>query len=71
MTIEYKRHTITRTSATTSVLFSLPGGRLYEAVRRVYAIEGRHGKSAWVRPFITSLAGAREYINDETRRAER
>ena len=61
----YKNHEITRTNVTTSVLLPLPGGRQYEAVRRVYAIEGRYGKSAWVRPFITSLAGAREYINDE------
>ena len=61
----YKHHTITRTNVTTSVLLPLPGGRQYEAVRRVYAIEGRYGKSAWVRPFITSLAGAREHINDE------
>lgn len=57
MSTAYKGHTISQTSTTT-------GGNNGNPVRHVYEIEGAHGKGACVRPFLTSVAQCREFIND-------
>ena len=63
----YKDNDIIRTGSTTTVSIPMPGGSSghYEAVRNLYRIEGEEvTKSAGKRPFITSIAEAKEYIND-------
>jgi hypothetical protein len=50
---KYRNHKIIKTNTTTDT----PNG-----VRCVYRIEGEHGKAAEVRPFLTTVAAAREYI---------
>jgi len=47
----YKDHTFNSTAIST------PGAG------RVYEIEGAHGKSARCRPFLTSIAACRRYVN--------
>lgn len=58
MSTAYKGHTIYQSSTTT-------GGNNGNPVRHVYEIAGPHGKGACVRPFLTSTAQCREYINDK------
>tara|TARA_R100001463_G_scaffold21125_1_gene51018 strand:+ start:1426 stop:1740 length:315 start_codon:yes stop_codon:yes gene_type:complete len=64
--MNYKKHNIKRTDITTRVSIPKPFGRsgVYEATRYLYEIEGVHSKSAFNRPFITTLRAAKEYIED-------
>ena len=57
MSSMYKGHMISQSETTT-------GGNNGNAVRHVYEIDGEHGKPACVRPFLTSIAQCREFIND-------
>ncbi|MDD3970222.1 MAG: hypothetical protein PHI91_03495 [Candidatus Pacebacteria bacterium] len=61
----YKGYKIIKSEMTTTVHRKLPGGsphRFYQAHVPLYAIEGI--KSAGQRPFLVSLRGAKEFIND-------
>ena len=61
----YKGYKIIKSKMTTTVYRNLPGGsphRFYQAHVPLYAIEGV--KSAGQRPFLVSLKGAKEFIND-------
>lgn len=61
----YKGYKIIKSEMTTTVYRKLPCGsphRFYQAHVPLYAIEGI--KSAGQRPFLVSLRGAKEFIND-------
>lgn len=51
----YKGHTFRRSSTTTDTR---------HGVRNVYEIEGDFAKAAAVRPFLTTIAACREYVNE-------
>lgn len=51
--MNFKSHTFTRTATTTG-----------DRGAHVYEIDGTHGKRATVRPFLTTIAACREYVNN-------
>lgn len=65
--MDYKDHIITKTGTTTTAYMPMPGGRVgtYEKIVCLYDIQGKYGKPYSHRPFITSVAGAKEFINKE------
>jgi hypothetical protein len=61
--IIYRGCTCTETQTTTDVT-RVAFGRPYRTVARVWSIEGRHEKSALVRPFLASAADCRLHIRE-------
>ena len=62
--MKYKNHFIVKTNLTTSVHVRANFGS-YEKTVALYEIQGKAEKPASVRPFITSVKAAKEYINQE------
>jgi hypothetical protein len=63
--ISYKGCTISRTSTSTSVLRSYFGSlNTHEVYVPLYEIEGAVSKPRGLRPFITTIADAKDYISD-------
>ena len=62
--IRYRGYTIEETDCTTEVAMECCGHR-YTAIRNLYEIrrDGEIVKAYGRRPVITSIAGAKEYIN--------
>lgn len=65
----YKNHIITRSATTTSVTKTV-FGKQTDAIGYLYSIEGVHGKTAGMRPLLTSVSACREYINEKIDAAE-
>lgn len=59
---KYKKHEIIRTFTTTTVIREA-FGRTYQKDVNVYEIKGKNGKSAGMRPFLTSIQQCKNYIN--------
>lgn len=64
-TILYRRHTFIQTEITTDDVTRVAFGRRYQTTARLWEIQGRHGKDAGCRPFITSARAAREYVREQ------
>lgn len=63
---QYRGCEIIRTNMTTTVRRTFFGrDGLKEQLRPIYAIRGRVNKPAGLRPFITSIAEAKEWIEEE------
>jgi hypothetical protein len=63
--ISYKGCTISRTNTSTSVLRSYFGSlSTHEVYVPLYEIEGAVNKPRGLRPFITSIAEAKDYISE-------
>lgn len=62
---KYKGHTITKISTTVTVITKRKGYSM-RSTRALYEIQGEHGKSAAIRPWLTTLAECREYISSLT-----
>ncbi len=60
-TYSHKGYKIIRTETTTDVVLT-GHGCLYKAIRHVYRIENL--KSEGMRPFLTSLAEVKQYIDE-------
>jgi hypothetical protein len=54
--MKYKNHQISRSATTTDTA---------HGIKNVYEINGRHGKRAAARPFLTSVAACRRYITEQ------
>jgi len=65
MTTRYKGCIISRSNASTTVLRSNGGLGSWEVVVPLYDIEGVVTKPRGLRPFLTSIAEAKQYISEE------
>ena len=65
MTTRYKGCTISRSNASTSVLRSNGGLANWEVTVPLYDIKGAVIKPHGLRPFLTSIAEAKQYISEE------
>ena len=61
--MNYKNCTIQRTDMTTNVVAWFCG-KERTLTRKVYAIEGDVSKPAGMRPFLTSIQAAKDYISE-------
>ena len=59
---KYKGYTFWKVHTTTEVILKAPNGNPYTAIRNLYEIDGL--KEAGKRPFLTSVAQCKEYINE-------
>ena len=68
-TKSYRGCTFSQTGTTTEVT-RYAFGRSYTAIAQVWAVEGRYSKPAGQRPFLTSAAACRQWVQEQDMLAE-